>query len=99
MASQKKLSRDSSRTRLRLSLRRRGDGASAMPAALRAAFDYRGDVTLTLEDGSSLEGYVGDAGPDAVRVWPRDGSEPVAIAPARVRQVALTGRDPVRRSA
>ena len=33
----------------------RGDGSDG---ALREAFRYRGDVTLTLDDGSQVEGYV-----------------------------------------
>jgi hopanoid biosynthesis associated radical SAM protein HpnH len=77
----------------------RGTQADASPAALRAAFAYRGDVTLTLDDGSALEGYVSDPGPERVRVWPRDGGDVRVIEAARVRRVALTGRDPALRRA
>ena len=45
----------------------------ATPEALRVAFDYRGDVTLTLEDGDDVEGYVtnlrGDAVEDTWQQW------------------------------
>jgi len=72
----------------------RGLALDASPEALRTAFAYRGDVTLTLDDGSALEGYVADPGPDAVRVWPRDGGDARVIEAARIRRVALSGRDP-----
>ena len=87
-------SRRRRRRRPRRSYPRRGLEAEASPDALRAAFDYRGDVTLTLDDGSALEGYVADPGPERVRVWPRDGSALIVVEAARVRRVALTGRDP-----
>ncbi len=75
----------------------RGFEAEASPRALRAAFAYRGDVTLTLDDGSALEGYVADPGPEQLRVWPRGESRAIALDAARVRRVALTGRDPAAR--
>ena len=75
-------------------LPQRGLELEASPAALRSAFAYRGDVTLTLDDGSALEGYVADPGPERVRVWPRDGGPERVVEAARVRRVALSGRDP-----
>ena len=78
-------------------LPRRGDESAASAEALRAAFAYRGDVTLTLDDGSALEGFVSDPGPDAIQFWPAGGETPVSIAAQRVRHVALSGRDPARR--
>jgi hopanoid biosynthesis associated radical SAM protein HpnH len=74
--------------------RARGWSAEASPQALRAAFDYRGDATLTLDDGSEVEGYVVDAGADEVRVWEKKGSGATRIASSRVRRVTLSGRDP-----
>jgi hopanoid biosynthesis associated radical SAM protein HpnH len=80
-------------------LPQRGFEAEGSAQSLRAAFAYRGDVTLTLDDGSALEGYVVDPGPAAVRVWPRDGDKEISLDPARVRHVALSGRDPAARAA
>jgi hypothetical protein len=71
----------------------RGWSADASPAALRVAFEYRGDVTLELGDGESVEGYVTDVGPRAVRLWVRGSTAVREIPVARVRRVALTGRD------
>jgi len=70
----------------------RGWSADASPEALRAAFDYRGDVTLTLADGSQAEGYVGHVDAEHLRLW--NGSEGRRIPVSQVRHVALSGRDP-----
>ena len=70
--------------------------APDFPAALRAAFDYRGDATLTLDDGSEVEGYVVDAREGEVRVWEKKGAGTTRIASSRIRRVApmaLANRD------
>jgi MoaA/NifB/PqqE/SkfB family radical SAM enzyme len=72
----------------------RGWSAEASPEALRAAFDYRGDATLTLDDGSQVEGYVVDARANEVRIWEKKGTGTTRIDSSRIRRVALSGRDP-----
>lgn len=67
--------------------------------ALDRAFDYRGDVTLTLEDGSPLECYVFDRregtrlDDSMVRVLPTDGSDRRTIPYARIVRIEFTGKD------
>lgn len=67
--------------------------------ALEKAFDYRGDVTLTLRNGSKIEGYIFDriTGKNLttsfVRVLPSDSSQRVKIAYADIAALAFTGRD------
>ena len=67
--------------------------------ALEKAFDYRGDVTLTLKNNSKIEGYIFDrvTGPTLsasfVRVLPKDSSPRVKIAYAEIAALAFTGRD------
>jgi len=67
--------------------------------ALEKAFDYRGDVTLTLKDNSKIEGYIFDrvSGPTLaasfVRVLPKDSSQRVKIAYSEIAALAFTGRD------
>jgi hypothetical protein len=67
--------------------------------ALEKAFDYRGDVTLTLKDHSKVEGYIFDrvSGPSLstsyVRVIPKDGGQKSKIAYAEIAALAFTGRD------
>jgi hypothetical protein len=67
--------------------------------ALEKAFDYRGDVTLTLKDDSKIEGYIFDriAGPSLsasyVRVLPKDSSQKLKIAYADIAALAFTGGD------
>lgn len=68
--------------------------------ALEKAFDYRGDVTLTLKDNSKIEGYVFDriAGNSLntsfVRVMPKNANEKRKIAYADIAALSFTGKDP-----
>ncbi len=67
--------------------------------ALEKAFDYRGDVTLTLKDKSKIEGYLFDrvTGPSLitsfVRVLPKDSIQKLKISYADIAALAFTGRD------
>ena len=67
--------------------------------ALEKAFDYRGDVTLTLKDGSGVQGYIFDrrTGPtlsdSVVRVIPTTSRQKLSIAYADIAAIAFTGRD------
>jgi hypothetical protein len=67
--------------------------------ALEKAFDYRGDVTLTLKNGNKIEGYVFDriAGPNLqtsfARVLVKDSNERKKLAYADIAALAFTGRD------
>jgi hypothetical protein len=68
-------------------------------AALEKAFDYRGDVTILLKDGTKLEGYVFDRqtgrslADSFVRVIPADRNVKLAIAYIDIAGLAFTGRD------
>jgi hypothetical protein len=70
-----------------------------LTAALETAFDYRGDVTITRKDGSTVEGYIFDrrsAGTMAeslVRVIPRDSHQRLAIPYSDVAALVFSGRD------
>ncbi len=71
----------------------RGWSSAASPEALRAAFDYRGDVTLTLADGAAVEGYVTNLRGDSVELWRRGTTEALSVPAVRVRRIELSGRD------
>jgi hypothetical protein len=68
-------------------------------AALEKAFDYRGDVTITKQDGAIVEGYIFDrhAGPTLaesyVRVYPRNQRVKVSVAWSDIAGLAFSGRD------
>src|SRR5262252_2685550 len=68
-------------------------------AALEKAFDYRGDVTITLKDGRKVEGYIFDRrtgtslSDSYVRLYPKDSTEKVSIAYADIAALAFSGRD------
>jgi hypothetical protein len=67
--------------------------------ALEKAFDYRGDVTLTLKDGCQVEGYIFDrvTGPSLatsfVRVLPKDSNQRLKVCYSDISALAFTGRD------
>lgn len=67
--------------------------------ALEKAFDYRGDVTITLKNNSKIEGYLFDrtTGPSLaasfVRILPKDSHQKLKIAYADIAALAFTGRD------
>jgi len=68
--------------------------------ALEKAFDYRGDLTVTLKNGSKLEGYLFDRKNDGptladcyARMIPKGRQERVRIGYADVAALAFTGKD------
>jgi hypothetical protein len=67
--------------------------------ALEKAFDYRGDVTIRLKDGGSVEGYIFDRRTGAtlsdsfVRLFPKGDPTKRTIAYAEIAGLAFTGRD------
>ncbi|MGD0137516.1 MAG: hypothetical protein ABSD28_01455 [Tepidisphaeraceae bacterium] len=69
-------------------------------AALESAFDYRGDVTITRKDGSTVEGYVFDRRSSEksledcfVRVFPKDSDKKICVSYADIARLVFTGRD------
>jgi hypothetical protein len=69
-------------------------------AAIEKAFDYRGDLTLTLKDGRTVEGYVFDRkikGPALVdcivRLMPKDDPGKLSVPYSDIASLAFTGRD------
>ena len=67
--------------------------------ALEKAFDYRGDVTITLKNGTQVEGYIFDRqnGPtlaeSRVRVFLKNNDSKFAIPYSEIQGLAFTGRD------
>ncbi len=69
-------------------------------AALEQAFDYRGDVTLTLRDGSIVEGYLFDRRSDGATLdqctaslFPKDRDDKVTVCYSEIARVEFTGKD------
>ncbi len=66
---------------------------------LEKAFDYRGDVTITRKDGSTIEGYIFDRrtgrslADSTVRVIPKNERQKVSIAYSEIAALVFTGRD------
>ncbi len=67
--------------------------------ALEKAFDYRGDVTLTLKNGTKIEGYIFDRrsgktlADSVVRVYPANSGEKINVRYADIAALAFSGRD------
>jgi hypothetical protein len=67
--------------------------------ALEKAFDYRGDVTITLKNGTQVEGYIFDRqnaptlADSHVRVFPKNFDTKISIAYSDIQALAFTGRD------
>jgi hypothetical protein len=67
--------------------------------ALEKAFDYRGDIQLTLKDGRMVEGYIFDRrtadtlAASTVRIIPAKERTKIAIPYSEIAGVAFTGRD------
>jgi hypothetical protein len=74
-------------------------GDEEIRPALEKAFDYRGDVTITLKDGTKIEGYIFDRrtgtglSDSFVRLYPKDSDEKISISYANIAALAFTGRD------
>jgi hypothetical protein len=69
--------------------------------ALEKAFDYRGDVTLTLKSGQKVEGYIFDRRSNGkalidciVRMMPKDQPGKVNVPYSEIAAIAFSGRDP-----
>ena len=71
--------------------------AATLADVLDRAFDYRGDVTLVLADGSQVDGYLFNRNRDVaepfVQVFAGTGGDPLTIPYARIRAVRFTGKD------
>ncbi|HVW83887.1 MAG TPA: hypothetical protein VHB50_04375 [Bryobacteraceae bacterium] len=67
--------------------------------ALEKAFDYRGDVTIHLKNGGSVEGYIFDRRSGAtladscVRLFPKADPNKISIPYSEIAGLAFTGRD------
>jgi len=68
-------------------------------AALEKAFDYRGDITITLKTGDKIEGYIFDRrtgrtlSDSVVRLFPKSGNQKASISYADIAALAFSGRD------
>jgi hypothetical protein len=69
-------------------------------AAFEKAFDYRGDITITRKDGSTVEGYVFDRRSNAptlaacqVRLFPKNSEEKISVSYSDVARLEFTGKD------
>lgn len=71
--------------------------AATLAEVIDRAFDYRGDVTLRLVDGTEVVGYLSNRDRDApvpcVQVLDPSGGAPQTIPYARIRTITFSGKD------
>ena len=71
--------------------------AATLAEVVDRAFDYRGDVTVVLNDGRELVGYLFNRNRDAaepfVQMFERDKSGASSISYARIRAIRFSGKD------
>jgi hypothetical protein len=74
-------------------------GDEEIRAALEKAFDYRGDVSITLKSGEKIEGYIFDRrtgtslSDSLVRLYPKTGTLKISVSYAEIAALAFTGKD------
>lgn len=73
---------------------------NTLAGQIEAAFDYRGDVTVTFKDGSIFEGFIFNrelapkAGAAFIELYPKEkGAALQRFELSRIQSVALTGED------
>jgi hopanoid biosynthesis associated radical SAM protein HpnH len=68
--------------------------AEQLAEGLEQAFDYRGDVTVGLKNGETIEGYIFDRDPEGstMRIFTRSG-ERFTVKYGDVARVSFSGRD------
>lgn len=69
---------------------------AALAAALDLAMDYRGDVSLMLHSGASVDGYIYDrrrTPPRSLRILPRDAERGMLVRDDEIALLDVTGRD------
>ena len=70
-----------------------------MADGIEQAFDYRGDVTITLHNGERLEGYIFDREKKAgvvastMRIMTKPAGRKITVKYTDVAQLSFTGRD------
>lgn len=74
--------------------------ADEIRTAFEKAFDYRGDLTITLKSGERVEGYIFDRRADSsklsecfLRLMPKDRPGKLSIPYSDIAALAFTGKD------
>lgn len=71
--------------------------ADELAEAVELAFDYRGDVTLQLQSGETVEGYLfnrdSTGAEPSVQIYPKGGQGIRQVLYAEVATIAFTGKD------
>jgi hypothetical protein len=71
------------------------DSRDGLLSAVELAFDYRGDVTVELKDGTSCEGYVYNRNHDqgVLDLFVKGQTAPRSVPYAKVSRIVFSGED------
>lgn len=61
--------------------------------AIRAAVDYRGDVTIRLKDGSSVEGFLYNSENNILDLFPKNSPQKRSLTVDEVQEINFSGAD------
>ncbi|MFO0872825.1 MAG: hypothetical protein U0575_02485 [Phycisphaerales bacterium] len=73
-----------------------GADAATLAEALDLAFDYRGDVSVRLRDGRTVDGYIFDRRrkpQPSIRMLPKDSDERLVLNDRDIVRLEVTGKD------
>lgn len=62
--------------------------------AVKAAVDYRGDISVYLADGNSVEGYIFSTSQEQIDLFPRNSPRAISIPLADIERIEFSGEDP-----
>jgi hypothetical protein len=68
-------------------------GDRSFSDAVKAAVDYRGDITVGLLDGASIEGYIFNTTVDRIDLFPKNSPRAVSIRMGDVDGLLFSGED------
>ena len=60
---------------------------------MRAAVDYRGDITLTLKDGSVVEGFLFNFFNQVMDLFPKNSPQKLSVPVNQIAAVVFSGKD------
>lgn len=64
-------------------------------AAIHAAVDYRGDVTLKMEGGEEVEGFLYNVNPhtDSIDLFPKNAPQKISVEAKKIQEIFFSGKD------
>ncbi len=62
-------------------------------AGIKAAVDYRGDITVELKTGNTIEGYLFNVGQNSLDLFPKQSPRKESILILDIKKIHFSGQD------